>query len=293
MRRLLFATLTLLLLTACSQQPIAPNTVDASLAEQTLPAEENVTVDSYAYRDTEIVETDVYSPSSDSDVDLYLNASDTETRDYEVEARQVPANEGDLAQISTFLTDDEIREKYQRAVTVSEWFFMGTIPYDEDDYIDIGYDTIDMETGSAYRLYWRYFRVAYGDLTTLLALENYLHTIFGIEYTQLLLASSSFIPTPGYRFIEVDGFLYTVGTDHLVRDSSNATVVEEAHEIIRVNNRRITYRVTTEIFYYPFRWFEDEWVMDFEDLIEEVIEHDFHLSFINGRWVFENFHLVR
>jgi len=161
---------------------------------------------------------------------------------------------------TSFISDDEIKAIYQRAFQSFAWFDMTTMPVDESHTLEI-----DGET---------FWRVSHDKISTLRELELYLKAIFTDDIVLKLLSLFS-------RYRDIDGVLYTIGGD---RPHSSLTG-DEIHEIIRLSDAVIVYRVSVEMFDNPF-W------MDEANLLKIAV-HDFHLLYIDGAWRFSNFHMVR
>ena len=168
------------------------------------------------------------------------------------------------------LTDVEIKLKYERAVEAYNWFSLTTIPVDENDYIIVPYyKSID---DTMLRIDLWYFRVSYKDIHTLNQFQTYLEGIFIPEFVEQLFSDYT-------RFRDVEGILYALGAS----GPHKSIVGYEDHEILRVDDITIVYRVIADILEIPW---------DFDSAIG-TIEHDFTLRLVNGRWLFENFHRVR
>jgi len=152
-------------------------------------------------------------------------------------------------------TDAEIQVAYQRAVEAFAWFDRAAMPADWEDYVLAEGEHFD----------WQYFRVLHDSINTLADLEAHLNSIFTADVVRELFDSHQH---ELYR--DFGGVLRTTGGER----GWNISAGEETHEIIRVNDQEIIYRVTVE-------------VLDIETL-EEVVDtvvYDFNYIFEDGRWL--------
>ena len=160
----------------------------------------------------------------------------------------------------SFISDDEIKELYQRAFESFAWFDMTTMPVDESDTIEIDGST--------------FWRVSHDKISTLRELELYLKAIFTDDIVFELFP-------PDSRYRDIDGVLYVIGGDR----PHNSMVGDEVHEIIRLSEVEIVYRLLVDMY-------DNPWNSDNNPVVEVVV-HDFHLVYTDGAWRFSNFHMVR
>jgi len=159
------------------------------------------------------------------------------------------------------LTDAEIEAKYQIALETISWFHLTTMPVESETFIE-----------ADGRFFWR---VSHDTISTFADLERHLRAIFTGEVVSKLLYNSNF------RYRDIDGILYAEGADR----GTNIFAGDEVHEIIRISDHEIIYRVSVDIF-------DGAWWVDGSNFVDVEI-HDFHLMFTDGNWLFSNFHMVR
>lgn len=159
------------------------------------------------------------------------------------------------------LTDEEVAEAYQKAVEAFGWFEFGSMPADYEDAIEIdGYV---------------YNRATHDVIKTMDDLKSYLQTMFTDEIVEGLLAGDG----SGIQlYRDIDGALYTIPAGR----GSDIMKGDETYEIIREGDKKVIYQVTVEIYDDPF-----------EETVAGTEQYDFPLEYINGRWVFTDFELVR
>jgi hypothetical protein len=152
-------------------------------------------------------------------------------------------------------TDEEVNSAYKRAEEAYGWFDLAIMPVDEFNPVDYN--------GKVY------YKVVHESIHSLADLEAYLHSIFSGSIVDSLLKDSD--------YVEIDGVLHTMMSDR----GSNIYVGDEYHKIIHEDEKRIIYQVTVDIF---------------DDGLENVVdqkEYSFPYEFIEDKWVFTNFSLVR
>lgn len=156
------------------------------------------------------------------------------------------------------LTDDEVFELYNKAREAYEWFDLTTIPFDGEKYIES--DGI------------MYFEVVQPGINSKQELTDYLNTYFTDDITEGLMTASS------DRYVEQDGKLYVLPADRGTDIFKGA----ESYEVERVSDTQIMFTVTVEIYDDP----DKQNVTGHE-------QHAFFLEFLDNRWRFKNFELVR
>ena len=161
------------------------------------------------------------------------------------------------------LSDEIIKQLYQRAWTLYSWFALTTIPYFDFE------DTAPSDN-------WWGSRVTHETFTTMAALQSALEGIFAPDIVEGLLALD--------RFREYDGILYTAVADR----GTDISAGDEVHKIIRIGASEIIYRVSVDILE-----FDEEGGFWIEGTVYDVKVHDFHIVYTDGKWLFNNFHLVR
>ena len=159
------------------------------------------------------------------------------------------------------LADEEIADAYQKAVEAFGWFEFGTMPADYEDVREIdGY---------------QYNRVTHEKIKTYDDLKSYLQTMFTDEIVERLLAGDG----SGVRlYRDIDGALYTIPAGR----GSDIMKGEETYEIIRESDKEVYYLVRVEIYDDPF-----------EMTVTGYENYSFPYEYIDGRWVFTHFELVR
>ena len=147
-------------------------------------------------------------------------------------------------------TDYEIAQMYNAAWEAMGWFDKTTMP-------------IEWQNDELYH------RVVHDTIGTFAELEAHLLSIFAADIVSRLLHDS--------RYRDIDGVLHARAADR----GSNLFAGGEVHEIIRVSDYEIIYRVSVDIYGY--------------DLVtlSEIEVSDFRLILWDGNWVFGNFHMVR
>lgn len=159
------------------------------------------------------------------------------------------------------LSDEEVHKAYRRAVWAFGWFQYGSMPTDNEDAVEID-DYV-------------YNRVTHDEIKTMADLKSYLQTIFADKIVEYLLDEDGY-GIPQYR--DINGALYTIPAGR----GSDIFKGDETYEIIREGDKKIIYRVTVEIYDDPF-----------EETVAGTEQYDFPLEYINGRWLFTDFELVR
>jgi len=162
---------------------------------------------------------------------------------------------------ASVLTNTEIEAAYQRAVEAFIWFDLTPMPRDWENQIKDEYGNM-------------FARVIHDEINTLAHLEAHLRSIFTPELVSEIL----YMNYPYLFYRDFDGVLYVRDVDR----GSSLTKGDETHEIIRVSDEKIIYRVAVDIFD--------------RDTLDEVIDtevHDFAYVLVDGRWLFSNFNLVR
>ena len=157
--------------------------------------------------------------------------------------------------------DSEIEAAYEKALEAIKWFQFTTIEVDDEDLVEMDGYTFN--------------RVIHDNIRTFADMEEYLKTIFTEELVKWIL-------TEDVRHRDIDGVLYVILAD---RGGNIFVSDEELHEIIRVSNTEIIYRVSVDVYDRP--WMEDDRV------VVDVEVHDFVLILVNDNWLFSNFGLVR
>ncbi len=154
----------------------------------------------------------------------------------------------------TLLSDPEIDSIYRRAVKIFRWFQGGNMDSHCEQRI-----VIDNRT---------YCNVI-GELTKYQELIDMMNSVLDYEIVESLLSNS--------KYIDVDGDIYQ-------RPSSRGSDIykgEETYEIIRINEKKILYRVTVE-------------VLGDEKMVTGYEIHDFYLKYYtDGKWRFDEFYLFR
>ena len=118
----------------------------------------------------------------------------------------------------------------------------------------------------------RYYKAAHPTIKTVAELNAHYQSLFSEAMFNDLSANDY-----SGRFIEIDGHLY-IGDMAI---GANILKGEESYKIIRENNEKIIFRVTVE---------------DLAEYEGEVIGHTTHdmiYEYIDGKWVFSFFELVR
>lgn len=113
------------------------------------------------------------------------------------------------------------------------------------------------------------FRVHHPTISTQDDLRNHLLGLFSREFAERML------PVPG-PFFDRDGVLYGVSMDR----GTDPGRGNETHEIIRVSDTKIIYRLTVEV------------LADLMTVTDYAV-YDMIYEYIDGRWVFTQFELVR
>lgn len=153
-------------------------------------------------------------------------------------------------------TDEEVNLAYQQAVEAYSWFDLTTMPLDDNSRIEYN--------GNIYQ------KVNHSTIHSLSDLERYLHSLFSEDIVDSLL-------TEDCRYADIDGALYAISADR----GSNIFVGEEHHKIIHESDEKIIYQVTVDIL---------------DDNLEKVVDkevYSFAYQFIEDKWIFTNFCLVR
>ena len=120
-----------------------------------------------------------------------------------------------------------------------------------------------------------YNRATHDVIKTMDDLKSYLQTMFTDEIVEGLLAGDG----SGIQlYRDIDGALYTIPAGR----GSDIMKGDETYEIIREGDKKVIYQVTVEIYDDPF-----------EETVAGTEQYDFPLEYINGRWVFTDFELVR
>lgn len=180
-----------------------------------------------------------------------------------------PGGNGDAADGSTggeagkipALSDDEIAEAYRKAVEAFGWFEFGTMPAD--------YSDIKEADG------YQYNRVAHETIKTYDDLKSYLQTLFTDDIVERLLTGGG---SDIRLYRDIDGALYTIP----VGRGSDIFKGEETYGIIREGDGKVIYRVTVEVYDDP----------DMQT-VAGTEQYNFPLEYIDGRWLFTHFELVR
>ncbi len=154
----------------------------------------------------------------------------------------------------TSLSDLEIDSIHQRVVKIFHWFQVGTMnTYCEKRIV------VDNRT----------YCDVIGELTKYQELIDMMNSVLDYEIVESLLSSN--------RYIDVDGYIYQIVADR----GTDIYKGEETSEIIRINEKKILYRVTVE-------------VLDDEGKIADYEIHDFYLKYYtDGKWRFDEFYLFR
>jgi len=156
-------------------------------------------------------------------------------------------------------SDIEIRAMYQKArEAYDEWFAMGTLPTTGQG-VDVPGER------------WPYWRVAHDRISSMADLRAYLNSLFTEDVVAKLISNSS------YR--DVNGVLHVMPADGGGDRSKGA----EVHEIIRISDTEIVYRVSVDILEFIYE------KMEYGDNVVDVEIHNFRLVFENGKWLFSNF----
>jgi len=161
--------------------------------------------------------------------------------------------------------EGEIKHRYQRARQAFNWFHFSGVTIASDMGAD---DAVEIDG-------FLFSKVIHDTIGTMADLEAYLQTIFTQDMVFSLMQDS---PIP---FREIDGVLHSVG----LTASANRFAGDEVHEIIRLNDSEIIYRVSVEMF--------DGSAVEDDSILLEIAVHDFHLILEDGVWLFQNFHRVR
>jgi len=152
-------------------------------------------------------------------------------------------------------TDEEVKLAYKKATEAYSWFDLTTMNVDANSQKEYNGDI--------------YMKVNQEGIQSLSDLEAYLRSIFSDEVVDSLLETN--------RYIDIDGALYAMPADR----GTNIFAGEEHHKIIRESDKKIIYEVTVDIL--------DD---NFEKVVDEEV-YSFSYEFIEGKWVFTNFSLVR
>ena len=158
-------------------------------------------------------------------------------------------------------SDASIKAAYEKAVEAFSWFYLVAMPLDSDNVKKHGDFTFN--------------KVVHDTIGTFAELEAYMGTIFTKELVKKTLADASEL----YR--DFDGVLYAVDAAR----GSNIFAGEETHEIIRVSDSEITYRVSVNMYDGP--------ADDKNSKLEEVKVFNFSYVLMDGNWRFSNFELVK
>jgi hypothetical protein len=158
----------------------------------------------------------------------------------------------------TELSDDEVFELYIKAKEAYEWFDLTTIPYYNDKYIEVDGQ--------------QYYEVIQPGIDSKKALEDYLNELFTDDITENLMDISS------NRYVEHENKLYVLPADRGTDIFKGA----ESYEVTKVSDEQIKFTVKVEVYDDPDR----KNVSGYE-------EYDFCLEFLDGKWRFTNFELVR
>jgi hypothetical protein len=160
----------------------------------------------------------------------------------------------------TALTDDDIIASYQSAVEAYGWFNAATMPVDySDKRILDGYE---------------YFRVTHDTIKSYADLKSYLQDRFADDIVEALLAGDG----TAARYRDIGGSLYAISADR----GSDITKGKETYEIVRESDTKIICRVFVEIYDDPA-----------SQTVSATEQYDFPYEYINGRWVFTSFELIR
>lgn len=162
------------------------------------------------------------------------------------------------------VTDDQLAEIYENARQALTWFHMSTME------VDWSAEGIQ---GEGYT-FW--LPVVHQTIHTLADLQAHLRQLFVEDFVNDLLFGDNVM----YR--DFDGVLHGFAADR----GGNILAGEETHEIIRLDDDTIIYRVSVDI-HVDTAW------MDPPPAIDYVEVFDFYMVYENGNWLFSNFELVR
>ncbi|NLM44362.1 MAG: hypothetical protein GX201_10170 [Clostridiales bacterium] len=152
-------------------------------------------------------------------------------------------------------TDEEVKLAYQQATEAYSWFDLTTMNFDANSEIEYNGNI--------------YMKVNQEGIQSLSDLEAYLRNLFSEDIVDSLLETN--------RYIDIDGVLYAMPADR----GTNIFAGEEHHKIIRESDKKIIYEVTVDIL---------------DDNLEKAVDEEvysFSYEFIEDKWVFTNFSLVR
>jgi hypothetical protein len=172
-------------------------------------------------------------------------------------AEYIPEDDTDQQADVPTLTDAEIKAMYRKARQAYDWFAVGTMSTGGSD---------SKEVDGHY-----YWKVKHAEIASMADLTAYLNSIFTEDITTRLLGNSN------YR--DLDGALYAIPADGGGDRSKGA----EAHEITKVSNTEIAYRVSVNI----LEFLQEE--MEYGDKVVGTEVHNFRLIFKNGKWRFSSF----
>lgn len=153
------------------------------------------------------------------------------------------------------LIQDEVLLAYDRAKTAFGWFYLTTLPSEEDGVM----------VGSQ-----RYHPVVYPGIATLEELRTYLRSLFSREVIDRLL------PADGVQYRDIDGALYVLPSSSRPdpgKGAESVTVEEAGPDVWSVN---VTVELLSE---------------DGQDVIG-MEGYSFPYENVDGRWVFTDFTLV-
>jgi len=152
-------------------------------------------------------------------------------------------------------TDEEVKLAYQQATEAYSWFDLTTMNFDANSEIEYNGNI--------------YMKVNQEGIQSLSDLEAYLRNLFSEDIVDSLLETNC--------YIDIDGVLYAMPADR----GTNIFAGEEHHKIIRESDKKIIYEVTVDIL---------------DDNLEKAVDEEvysFSYEFIEDKWVFTNFSLVR
>lgn len=152
-------------------------------------------------------------------------------------------------------TDEEVKFAYQQAGEAYSWFDLTTMPLNENSKIEYNGNI--------------YLKVNHDSIQSFSDLETYLRNLFSDDIVDFLLKSN--------RYVDIDGVLYAMPADR----GTNIFAGEEHHEIIRESDKKIIYKVSVDIL---------------DDNLEKIVDEEvysFTYEFLEDKWIFTNFSLVR
>ena len=153
-------------------------------------------------------------------------------------------------------TDEQITAAYTKAVEAYSWFDLASMACDSN--------TSKVQNGNPY------YKVTNPDIQTMGELKAHLETLFSDGIVTSLLNRGV--------YTEIDGQLYAIDAAR----GSDITKGEERASIIKENDQKFSYNVVVDL-------------VDPEqgETVVGTEPHSFPYEFVNNKWVFTDFSLVR